>query len=170
MITHTSDPQVLNALSEIWSLANDSRDALDNISLFGSDPILPTNFKVGTAASVSIGAASLAALEVWRYRTGREQNITLSIHDAAIAFCSEHFTQVNNKPVMQSFWSPASGHFNDKDGNWVQLHCQYPHLRDGVLRVLECENESIAVQKAVERWSADELELCAESRDYVLLR
>ena len=158
------DPKVVSALSEVWSLAGGRRDALGNISLLGSDPILPTNFKVGTAASVSIGAASLAALEVWRYRTGREQNITLSIRDAAIAFCSEHFTQVNNKAVMQSFWSPASGHFNDKDGNWVQLHCQYPHLRDGVLRVLECENEPKAVQKAVECWSAAELEFACREK------
>ena len=155
---------VLEALSEIWSLADGNSDALKYITVSGTDPILPSNFKVGTAASVSIGAASLAALEVWRARTGREQTITLNMRDAAIAFCSEHYTEVDKKAVMESFWSPVSGYFNDKDGNWIQLHCQYPHLRDGVLEILGCENEEFSVRRAVESWGGAELEFACRER------
>ena len=155
---------VSEVLSDIWSLADGNSDALEYITFSGTDPILPSNFKVGTAASVSIGAASLAALEVWRARTGREQTITLNMRDSAIAFCSEHYTEVDKKAVMESFWSPVSGYFNDKDGNWIQLHCQYPHLRDGVLEILGCENEEFSVRRAVESWGGAELEFACRER------
>ena len=158
MASLSAEQDPMSILAELWNLVAGGKDALNYITLLGADPILPSNFKVGTAASVTIGAASLAALEVWRTRTGREQSITLTMRDAAIAFCSEHYTEVDNKAVMQSFWSPASGHFKDKDGNWIQLHCQYPHLRDGILEILGCENEESSVKKAVASWNGAELE------------
>ena len=156
------DPMAV--LAELWNLVAGGKDTLNSITLLGADPILPSNFKVGTAASATIGAASLAAVEVWRARTSREQRITLNMRDAAIAFCSEHYTEVDNKAVMQSFWSPASGHFNDKDGNWIQLHCQFPHLRDGILEILGCENEESSVKKAVASWNGAELEFACREK------
>ena len=164
MASLSAEQDPMSILAELWNLVAGGKDALNYITLLGADPILPSNFKVGTAASVTIGAASLAALEVWRARTGREQSITLTMRDAAIAFCSEHYTEVDNKAVMQSFWSPASGHFKDKDGNWIQLHCQYPHLRDGILEILGCENEESSVKKAVASWNGAELEFACREK------
>ena len=91
LLSAEQDP--MSILAELWNLVAGGKDALNYITLLGADPILPSNFKVGTAASVTIGAASLAALEVWRARTGREQSITLTMRDAAIAFCRECIVQ-----------------------------------------------------------------------------
>ena len=146
------------AVKRLWEISGGCNKALNNLTILGSDPILPTVFKVGTAASATIGAASLAAAELWKSRTGRTQNVTIDMRNAAAAFCSEHYTEVATKSIMKDFWSPVSGYYNDCNGNWVQLHCQFPHLRDGVLKILGCENDQYAVRAAVEKWNGVDLE------------
>jgi len=145
------------ALKEIWQLMGCDSTALDNIKLSGEDPVLASIFRVGTAASATIGAASLAAAEIWRLRTGNRQDVSLDCRDAAIAFCSEHYTRIVGRPRTE-FWSPISGYYQTNDNRWIQLHCQFPHLRDGVLKVLNCADDPKAVQEAVGKWNGLDLE------------
>ena len=42
---------------------------------------------------------------------------------------SQYLTVNGEKPVG---WDPLTGYFEAADG-WVYLHCQFPHLRDGLL-------------------------------------
>ena len=49
------------ALRELWALAGGDPAALQRIRLTGTDPLLPTDFKIGTAASAVLGASALAA-------------------------------------------------------------------------------------------------------------
>ena len=152
-----SDRLATEALNEIWQLTGCDATALDNIKLSGEDPVLSSIFRVGTAASVTIGAASLAAAEIWRLRTGNRQEVSLDCRDAAIAFCSEHYTRIVGRPRTE-FWSPISGYYQTNDNRWIQLHCQFPHLRDGVLKVLNCADDPKAVQEAVGKWNGLDLE------------
>ena len=145
------------ALKEIWQLTGCDSTALDNIKLSGEDPVLSSIFRVGTAASATIGAASLAAAEIWHLRTGNRQDVSLDCRDAAIAFCSEHYTRIIGRPRTE-FWSPISGYYRTNDNRWIQLHCQFPHLRDGVLKVLNCADDPKVVQEAVGKWNGVDLE------------
>ena len=106
----TSNRLATEALNEIWQMTGSDASALDNIKLTGEDPVLSSIFRVGTAASATIGAASLAAAEIWRLRTGNRQEVSLNCRDAAIAFCSENYTRVVGKPRTK-FWSPISGYY-----------------------------------------------------------
>ena len=153
----TSNRLATEALNEIWQMTGSDASALDNIKLTGEDPVLSSIFRVGTAASATIGAASLAAAEIWRLRTGNRQEVSLNCRDAAIAFCSENYTRVVGKPRTQ-FWSPISGYYQTSDNRWIQLHCQFPHLREGVLKVLDCADDPKAVQQAVAKWDGLALE------------
>ena len=78
----------MESLNEIWQMAGCDVNALNDIKLTGGDPVLSSIFRVGTAASATIGAASLAASEIWRLRTGNRQEVSLDCRDASIAFCS----------------------------------------------------------------------------------
>ena len=60
-----------SALEGLWSRAGCEPTALERVTLTGADPILPTDFKIGTAATAVIAAGALAASEIWRLRTGR---------------------------------------------------------------------------------------------------
>ena len=73
------------ALRELWMLGGGDPAALERISLTGADPVLPTDFKIGTAASAVIGASALAAAEIWRARTGRTQSVSVDLRAAVAA-------------------------------------------------------------------------------------
>ena len=153
----TSNRLATEALNEIWQMTGSDASALDNIKLTGEDPVLSSIFRVGTAASATIGAASLAAAEIWRLRTGNRQEVSLNCRDAAIAFCSEKYTRVVGK-TRTKFWSSISGYYQTSDNRWIQLHCQFPHLRDAVLKVLDCADDPKVVQQAVAKWDGLDLE------------
>ena len=144
-------------LAGLWQAAGCAPEALERLSLTGHDPILPGRFKVGTAALASIGASALAAAECWRLRTGRAQPVSVEIRAAAAAFRSERYLRVDGQPPADP-WSPLSGFYRAGDGRWMQLHCNFPHHRDGVLRVLGCEASREAVGAAILRWQAATLE------------
>lgn len=52
------------ALQPLWIHAGGDATALERTTLTGADPILPTDFKIGTAASAVIAATALAASEL----------------------------------------------------------------------------------------------------------
>jgi hypothetical protein len=76
---------------------------------------------------------------------------------AAAAFRSEQYLHLDGLQVHEG-WGGIHGFYRAGDGRWIQLHCNFPHHRDGVLRVLGCENRREAVAAAVEGWAAAELE------------
>ncbi|MFN4090665.1 MAG: CoA transferase, partial [Alphaproteobacteria bacterium] len=146
-----------DALRRIWADAACDPGAPERIALDGDDPVLPSTFRVGSAALASIGAATLAATEIWQARTGRAQPAALDVRAAAAAFRSERYIWVDGAAPPDP-WSPIAGFYRAGDGRWIQLHTNFPHHRDGVLRLLGCADDRTAVARAIEGWEAATLE------------
>jgi crotonobetainyl-CoA:carnitine CoA-transferase CaiB-like acyl-CoA transferase len=85
-------------LADLWRLAGLAPYAPGAITFTGEDPVLPSSFRIGTAAQATIGAVALAAAEVWRRRTGRPQEKSVDMRHAAIEFCSEQYLRVDDAP------------------------------------------------------------------------
>jgi crotonobetainyl-CoA:carnitine CoA-transferase CaiB-like acyl-CoA transferase len=132
-------------------------DALGDVRLTGADPVLPSSFAVGTAAQVSIAASALAAATVWRLRGGRRQSVAVDMRHAAIEFLSERFAYIEGQPPEDP-WDPIAGAYQCGDGRWVRLHTNFPHHRDGILRILGCGYDRQAVATALKSWTAFALE------------
>ena len=144
------------ALERLWSLAGCDRQALERIELAGKEPALPTVFPVGVASSACIGAAGLAASELWRLRTGAAQPVRTEMRHAAIAYRSEHYLRVDGAPVAGP--DRARSYFRDASGRWMQLHMGYAHHRDGILRALGCRDDVSEIARAFSRRDAFEVE------------
>ena len=43
----------------------------------GTDPILPTPFRVGETSAASLAAVGLVAADLWKLRTGRNQEVAV---------------------------------------------------------------------------------------------
>ena len=82
------------ALEDLWKIGGGDPAALERVTLTGADPLLPTDFKIGTAASAVIGASALAASELWRLRTGRGQSVSVDLRSAVAAFRSHYHKKV----------------------------------------------------------------------------
>src|SRR5215471_19143627 len=156
-----------HALGEIWHAAGHDEAALAAVDLTGNEPVLPSSFRVGTAAQATIAAAALAASELWRLRTGRFQGVSVDMRSAAIEFRSERYLRVDGKPPSE-YHDPIAGLYRCGDGRWARLHTNLPHHRDGLLRLLGCNHDKTAVQRALERWSAEKLETIAAEAGLVV--
>ncbi|MDB5823031.1 MAG: carnitine dehydratase [Herminiimonas sp.] len=144
-------------LASLWNAASCDPRALDHVRLEGSEPQLPSRFHVGAIASATIAAQALAAAETWRMRTGRMQQVEVAMRQALAMFRSERFLTVDGKPPADP-WSPLAGYYQAADARWIQLHTNFPHHRDGVLRVLQCADSREAVADAISHWRAEELD------------
>jgi crotonobetainyl-CoA:carnitine CoA-transferase CaiB-like acyl-CoA transferase len=149
-----------DALAGLWVLARGDDGALERVSLTGRDPALPSSFRVGTAAQAVIGAAALAASEVWRQRTGRGQSVGVDMRHAAIEFRSERYMRIDGKPPGPA-WDRIAGVYQTGDGRYVRLHTNFPHHRDGMLKLLGCAYEREAVQAALAKWQGEAFETAA---------
>jgi len=153
-----TDPK--DALAALWRLARQPADALDTVTLTGSEPALPSSFAVGTAAQASIAAAALAAAELWRLRSGQRQRVAVAMRDAAIEFRSERYMQVDGA-APKELWDRIAGLYRCGDGRWVRLHTNFPHHRDGMLKLLGCDYSREAVQRALDDRQGEAFETAA---------
>ncbi|MCG8558804.1 MAG: CoA transferase [Hyphomicrobiales bacterium] len=149
-----------DVVRELWSAAGHDPEALDRLELTGNDPVLPSSFRVGTAAQATIAASTLAAAEIWRARTGERQRVSVDMRHAAVEFRSEHYLRIDGAPYGET-WDAIAGTYRCGDGRWLRLHTNFPHHRDGVLELLDCAYDRAAVQAALDGWQAEDFETAA---------
>jgi hypothetical protein len=146
-------------LKSIWEYGGAALPDTTHLRFSADQTSLPSTYQVGALASAAIAAQALAAQQIWLQRGGAAQHIHID-HRHALAMCrSERYLQINGE-APADLWSPIAGYYQAGDGRWIQLHTNFPHHRDGVLRILDCDNERAAVAAAIRNWSAAELESC----------
>jgi crotonobetainyl-CoA:carnitine CoA-transferase CaiB-like acyl-CoA transferase len=122
-----------------------------------SDPILPTPFRVGTAGAAALAATGIAAADLWKHRTGRDQDIAVDVRQATASLRSAHYLKVGDGEVSAARNS-IMGFYPTKDGRWSYVHANFPNHRAAALKVLDCEESREAVTRAVATWNAADLE------------
>jgi crotonobetainyl-CoA:carnitine CoA-transferase CaiB-like acyl-CoA transferase len=147
----------VGALQQLWGDAGCDPAALERATLTGSDPVLPTDVRIGTAATAVIGATALAATELWRLRTGRAQSVTVDARAAIAAFRSERYLRVDDHPVRDPT-GPLFGFYPTGDGRWVQIHANLPHHHAGHVGFFGCEETRDSMAAAIARWKGQDLE------------
>ena len=152
--THIEPSQLLRAL---WESIGGEAAAPERVRFGASGAVLPSIFHVDAIAQATIAAAGLAAAEIWRIRQGQFQEVRVDPNHAAAAFRSQRVLTIDGE-APPDIWSPVSGYFKAGDGRWVQLHCNFPQHREGVLRILGVEEHRQAVVSAIAGWKAEELE------------
>jgi len=162
-----SPPPAIDALTALWRSAELDHAALRDIEFTGTEPVLPSSFAVGTAAQATIGAAALAAAELWRRRGGRRQRVAVDMRAAGIEFRSERYLRVNGK-VPDEYHDTIAGLYRCGDGRWVRLHTNLPHHCSGLLRLIGCDHDRAAVVRTLEGWRAEDLEDAAAAAGLVV--
>ncbi|MBS0245971.1 MAG: CoA transferase [Proteobacteria bacterium] len=162
---HMTGPRAV--LEKIWSGLGHDRAALDRIDLTGSEPVLPSSFAVGTAMQASVAASALAAAAIWQARTGKTQRVGVDMRRAAVAARSERYLTVDGGAAPE-LWDKIAGTYQCGDGRYVRLHTNFPHHRDGVLKLLGCAYDKAAVAAALKGWNAFDFEDAAAAAKLVV--
>ena len=63
------------SLKELVQLAGLPAAAAGTVEITGADPIFPTRYKVVAPGAAVIAATGLAAAELWKLKTGRQQTV-----------------------------------------------------------------------------------------------
>src|SRR6201996_3234389 len=147
-------------LADLWALAGGDLAALDDVTLTGEEPQLPSSFRIGASAQAGIAAAGLAAAQIWKLRSGQSQNVAVDMRHAVIECRSERYLRVDGNPPGPT-WDAIAGVYKTRDQRFVRLHTNFRHHRDAVCRVLNCEPEREAVQAALMQWDAEAFETAA---------
>jgi crotonobetainyl-CoA:carnitine CoA-transferase CaiB-like acyl-CoA transferase len=159
--------EAAHALGVLWRHVGGRPEAIADATLTGADPALPSSFRVGTAAQVSIAAAALAAAEFWRIRGGSPQRVCVDMREAAAEFRSERYLRIADAPAPE-MWDAIAGLYPCGDGGWVRLHTNFAHHRDGVLALLGCDNDRESVGRALMRQSSLAFEQAAADAGLVV--
>jgi crotonobetainyl-CoA:carnitine CoA-transferase CaiB-like acyl-CoA transferase len=123
----------------------------------GTDPILPTPFRISETAAAALAATGLAATDLWKLRTDRRQDVVVDARHATASLRSSHYMQMDEAPVSTER-NTIMGVYPAKDGRWSYLHCNFPNHRAAALSVLGVPEDREAVRQAVSTWDALELE------------
>jgi hypothetical protein len=155
-----------SALEELLSSA-DLPDPLENtIQITGKDPVIETSFLAGKAVASALAAQAASIIEIWKMRTGKSQHVSVDVKAAV-----NSLTGLNN--VYQSghlvdvgiLNEPTIGFYPTLDSKWTFILGLFPHLRDGLLSLLNCANNRSAIGEAISKWNAQELEYTIAEHD-----
>lgn len=157
-----------NAFCELMELRGKAFPGSDEIESPGCDPFYATPFKIAETSAAVLAARAVAANDLWELRTGRRQRISVSVSAAAAASLAG--TDQTRQRGKDGFYHPIPATpelchmvsltqpWQTRDGKWFLPHFNLPHLEKKVLGILNCEGTPAAVQKAVGRRDALELD------------
>ena len=147
-------------LADLWTLAGGEPAALDEVTLTGEEPQLPSSFRVAAAAQASIAAAGLAAAQIRQLRSGQSQGLAVDMRHAVVECRSERYLRVDGKSPPPT-WDVIAGIYQIGDGRYVRLHTNFPHHQAAVCKVLNCKPVRDEVQAALMNWEAEAFETAA---------
>ncbi|HET6238147.1 MAG TPA: hypothetical protein VFE41_24795, partial [Acetobacteraceae bacterium] len=91
------------ALRTILPAAGWSADGADAVTFTGgTDPVIPTPFRVGVAGSATLAATGLAAAALWEMRTGRQQSVAVDLRQATASLRSGHYRKLGDGEVSHA--------------------------------------------------------------------
>ena len=117
------------------------------ITFEGRDPIVPSVFRIASAAGIGLVAKSVAMAALWRERTGQGQDIALDLRRAPHRLCpfyDRKWELLNGYPPRNTADpdSPFTLTFYEtQDSRWVMPLNLYPRLRSSALRLLGCSDD-----------------------------
>jgi crotonobetainyl-CoA:carnitine CoA-transferase CaiB-like acyl-CoA transferase len=76
---------------------------------------------------------------------------------ALASFRSERYLRIDDGPPP-ALRDPVTGFYETRDGRWIQLHTNFAHHLEGVLKVLGCANDRAVVAEAIRGWDGATLD------------
>jgi hypothetical protein len=129
------------------------------VEIAGDDPVIETPFLAGEAVATALAAQAACISTIWEMRTGKRQHVSIDVKAAV-----NSLTGLNN--IYQSghlidvgiLNEPTVGFYPAMDGKWIFILGLFPHLRDGLLSLLNSNNSRDGIGEAISKYNAQELE------------
>jgi len=158
---------VQRALSSIlasvdWMPSQDDLVIRDDVAgVFGALP-------VSDMAAAAYGALAMAASDLHLARGGQRLTPFVDRRHAGIALTGNDYVRIDGETPDK--WGEVTGYFRCRDGEYVYLHGQFPHLKQGLLDLFGVEEDRGQMGAAVARWASDVAETEGQARGLCVLK
>ncbi|HEY5208186.1 MAG TPA: CoA transferase [Stellaceae bacterium] len=145
-------------------------DAGGTVSITGADPIVPSPHRLGAASAAALAAQGTAIAAIWRQRSGRGQDVAVDVRRAAVpGLRTIYAIAQNGYPLRPTARGDGVQFFRTRDNRAVYLLRvpDYQRMLFGMLDLLQCQNNTESIAKAVASWHSDELEDAIAERKLV---
>ncbi len=156
MITHPMQNTAYKAVSASLPFALDPAQVTVEPGVsYTQSPIKTHDYAAGV-----MGAFGSVVEHIGRLRGLPAQAMTLNRRHCGLLLNSAQMHFLNGYGTLMDTWpvGPDNGTYRAKDGRYVTMIGLHPHLRDGLLNYLQCANSAPAIQAAVEKKPAHQIE------------
>jgi crotonobetainyl-CoA:carnitine CoA-transferase CaiB-like acyl-CoA transferase len=155
------DEACAKALSELLAIIGvERRDTGGAIRIHGSDPVLASPNRYGTATAAALAAQGAAIAAIWKRRSGVGQDVDVDLAQAVHHGLRSVFLLRQNGHPFVVGTPGVNNYFRTRDGR--HLYCvrmgDYPHLTPNLIGFLRCANTSEAVAAAIGQWLSSDIE------------
>jgi crotonobetainyl-CoA:carnitine CoA-transferase CaiB-like acyl-CoA transferase len=152
-------------------------DSGGKLTFYGRDPIIPSPFRFGNMAAITLAAKAVAVAAWWRDRTGEGQDIEVDVRKALrrfAGFFDLKWETINGRPPefldpLNPFIGTSLFH-ETRDGRHVLALNIYPKLAARALSFLKCSASVESVRNAILQWRADDLENAAAEAGFPIAK
>jgi crotonobetainyl-CoA:carnitine CoA-transferase CaiB-like acyl-CoA transferase len=163
-----SAPATHDAIAALFEGAHApwTEDPAARLRLHGVNPPFQSPHELTISAAAAIGAYALAVEKWWHMATGQRQSVGIDWMQAASSLNPGHFQTQSGYalPALSLLTELKADFYRTADDRWFFPIGSYPHLRDGVLELLDCANTAPALAAAIRRQSGDALETAFAER------
>lgn len=157
---HRALSSVLSSVD--WTPSQNDLVIRDDVAgVFGALP-------VSDMAAAAYGALAMAAADLHQARSGPRLTPFVDRRHAGIALTGNDYVRIDGETPDK--WGAVTGYFRCRDGAYVYLHGQFPHLKNGLLDLFGVEEDRAKMAAAVARWSSDEAEAEGQARGLCVLK
>lgn len=153
------------ALSQLKEVLDLPAGSLDSIKIRGQDPVLDSPYFIGEALASALGAQAAAVTEIWKIG---KANATNAVQDQQVEIDTRaainsatgvsHIFQSGHLVKTGLENNPTFDVYQTHDGKWIFIAGIYPHLKDGLLTLLNCVNTHTSISQAIQGWDSMDLE------------
>jgi hypothetical protein len=135
------------------------------VTFVGRDPIVCSPLPFATMAAVALMAKAVSVAELWRFRGGQDQDLSVNLGKALHRLC----------PFYDKKWELLNGYapgnpadpknpfmptnmYRTRDNRRILFMNIYPGIRTTALAFLGCNDDATAIGSVIRRWDAFDLE------------
>lgn len=132
---------------------------IDRLTVEQTPDYVKNPFRIHDFATTLHAALGTAIEALGRERGLPPQELRIDRRHAGLSLLSVIFHFQNGWPISELGTTQATSQlYPDKNGDWLHMMGEYPHLRRGLLRYLNCPDDPAAIAAATRKRSAQQME------------
>ena len=148
--------QILAAITQSLGISGLAWDA---VQVDQSPSYIDSVIETADFAATVLGAIGSAVASIGELRGLGKQQVKIDRRHAQLLFNEvAHFFQSGWQVDLSPVFTPVNGFYHTRDGREIFFNGAYQHLREGILRFLDCPSEREAIAKRVAQHDAQPLE------------